>query len=203
MAKNKNSSGVKSNPDILPVKSMKALAELVGRDRGQVSRWTKREDWPFSPRAPWVRADVPKIIRWVADTLERTGGAKEADDAVGGEADPDSIAALKKQKLREEIRRLAEDIRGLRARANAAETELDRVRGRLMDADQVARDFAAAGVNVRNGLQNLPSQVVPLALGHGMPGDAAQEFQGQVEELVTAILKRLSGDEGEGNGDSH
>lgn len=166
-------------------RTLEELAEAVERDKGTISRWTKREDWPFARKAPWPASDKPKILRWVADTLEKetTGGAGAKAD--GGK--PDEQKRLKLEKLKEEIRKL-------RAQADQAETALKRERGALMDAAEVESEWASIGVAVRNDFANLPSQLVPLALSHGMPHEAAATFQDQVQEAVNAILRRLSSD---------
>jgi phage terminase Nu1 subunit (DNA packaging protein) len=161
---------------VQPVRTLVELSELVERDAGTVSRWTKRDDWPFAKRAPWPRRDVPKILAWVADTLERDAKAEP-----GG----DETKELRKQKLREEIRKL-------RANAEQAETALARERGDLLDAAAVAQEWGRTGALVRNGFGNLPSQILPLALGHGMPQEAAAEFTRQVEEAVNGVLRHLS-----------
>jgi hypothetical protein len=150
---------------------------------GTVSRWAKRPDWPFAKRGPWPRRDVPSMLRWAADTLERDAGPADA----GAEGGADNTAALRKQKLQQEIRKL-------RANADQAETALAKERGQLLDAGEVERAWANIAVVVRNGAQNLASQVVPLALSHGMPHEAAGAFQEQVEQAVAGVLRHLSRD---------
>ena len=45
---------------------------------------------------------------------------------------------------------------------------------------------------IRQCFQNLASQLVPLALTHGMPHESAGEFQAQIEAAIEAILAKLS-----------
>lgn len=162
------------------IRTLKDLAALVSRDIGTVSRWLKRDDWSFGG-FPIPRSAVPKIQRWMADTLER-----QAEAVPTGTGDVET-KQLRKDKLREEVRKL-------RANADQAETALARERGALMDAAEVAQEWAGIGVVVRNGFQNLASQLVPLALSHGMPQEAAAAFQQQIEEAVAGVLRHLSRD---------
>jgi hypothetical protein len=153
------------------------LARLVGRERSTVTRWLQRDDWPFPKRPPWQRSLVPKIMRWIADTLI----VRESSGVQGNE----ELTALKKQKLEEEIRKLS-------TQADASEAALARERGTLMDADDVEAEWANVCAMIRRGFQNLASQLVPLALTHGMPHEAAPEFQQQAEAIVAAILQVMS-----------
>jgi hypothetical protein len=174
--------GAKGNSSPKPIRTLGELSGLVERDPGTVSRWTKRDDWPFAKKAPWSRGDVPKILRWVADTLERD---TRPDRGEGDDESADDTKALRKQKLREEVRKL-------RANADQAETALAKERGSLIDAGEVEQKWAATAVVVRNGFTNLASQLVPLALGHGMPAEAAAAFGQQVNEAVNGVLRHLS-----------
>ncbi len=103
-----------------------------------------------------------------------------------GSIDPNSLPALRKDKLRKEIRKL-------HAQADAAETALARERGLLVDAAEVQQRWTAIAIVMRNAFQNLGAQLVPLALTHGMPHEAAAQFQEQTDGAVAGILRRLSG----------
>lgn len=160
---------------------MKELAALVEKDNGTVSRWLRRPDWPFPRKAPWKPAVVPEILRWVADNLRPPTIDIEPGKPKGGR-----LTELREEKLTEEIRKL-------RAQANTFETAYARECGKLLDAPVVEQEWAGIGAVVRSGFQNLSSQLVPLALSHGMPNEAAPTFAQQVEEIVGGVLKRLSG----------
>lgn len=162
-----------------PIRTLKELAALTDRDLSTVSRWPKRDDWPFGP-LPLKRSLVPKVLTYAADLREKQGNAKP------GSGDEET-KALRKEKLREEVRKL-------RANADQAETALARERGVLVEAAAVESEWAGVGVVVRNGFQNLASQLVPLALTHGMPQEAAATFQQQIEEAVAGVLRHLSRD---------
>jgi hypothetical protein len=162
-------------------RSVRDLAKAVEKSHTAVGKWVKRADWPFSRKPPWKRDQLPAIMRWAADTLAPNTHADPADDQA------DNTAALRRQKLQQEIRKL-------RANADQAETALAKERGQLLDAGEVERAWANIAVVVRNGAQNLASQVVPLALSHGMPHEAAGAFQEQVEQAVAGVLRHLSRD---------
>jgi hypothetical protein len=51
------------------VMTVTELASQVGRCIGTVSRWTRRDDWPFARRGPWGAVTVERIKTWAADTL--------------------------------------------------------------------------------------------------------------------------------------
>jgi hypothetical protein len=168
------------------VKSAKELAELAGRSAQTGINWINRSDWPFG-KPPWPRTKTPEMLRWVAEHLRppRPAGMsveEPADDSVN----PSNVLKLKYAKLRQEVRRL-------HAMADQAETALAKERSQLLDASGVEQEWAGIGNVVRNGFQNLASQVIPLALSHGMPNEAAPEFQSQIEELIHGILRRLGG----------
>jgi phage terminase Nu1 subunit (DNA packaging protein) len=120
------------------------------------------------------------VLRWAAIFLERGRPAVKPGD--------DKTVKLKFEKLQQEIRKLA-------ASADQAETELARTRGKLLDADEVANQWSVIGIVIRNALENIPAQVVPLALSHGMPHESSIKLHAQVEELIQSALRHLS-DEG-------
>lgn len=161
-------------------KTLVEFAAALDVPRATLSRWIQRSDWRFSKRAPWPKKIVPDVLRWAADTLEKGRPA----------TDPAKLKTT--QQLRDE--KLREEIRKLRANADQAETALARERGELLLASDVEREWVSVGVVVRNALENLPSQAVPLALTHGMPHEVAGKFQAQIEELVAGILRHLSRD---------
>lgn len=171
-----------ATPDarVQPFRTLEELASAVDRNKGTVSRWTKRPDWPVSRQAPWPRSDVPKILAWVETALEKetTGGQREKDG---------DLKALKVEKLREEIGKI-------RAQRQQAETTLAKERGELIDARDVEAEWTSITANIRNGFDNLSSQIVPMALSAGMPHQASAQFQEQVGAAIASILKRLSSD---------
>lgn len=171
------------------IPTIRELAKLVEKDTGTVSRWLKRPDWTFDRKGPWKPEIVPEILRWVANNLRAPTIDHDPGKPKGGR-----LTELREEKLTEEIRKL-------RAQANTFEAAYARECGKLLDAPAVEQEWASIGSVVRNDFQNLSSQLVPLALNHGMPNEAAATFGQQVEEVVLGILKRLSGvAQGEANG---
>lgn len=152
------------------------IADLLQVDRSTVTRWMQRDDWAFG-QGPWTAETLRKIAEWRAVHLKETAAAA---------ADP-RTRQLRTDKLSNEGRKLL-------AQAEAAELELAKMRGELLSAQEVEEEWARLGVMVRNGFENLPSQLVPLALSHGMPSEAAGIFTEQAGELIADILRRLSRD---------
>jgi hypothetical protein len=153
--------------------SARDLAKAADVSHTAVNRWVKHPEWPFSRKPPWKRSDLPAILRWAADILRPAA----ADDGSS-----DEMKALRKEKLRQEIRKLM-------ANANQAETSLAKERGYLHDADACEEEAVRRASLYRNAVQNLPAQVVSIALSNGMPHEAAPAFQKNVEQLVSACLK--------------
>ena len=80
----------------------------------------------------------------------------------------------------------------------AASCEEDVAVGLKTECLEHAATLGAVGIVIRNALENIPAQIVPLALSHGMPHGSASALHGQLEELIQAILRHLS-DAGTGN----
>lgn len=163
------------------IETLSELAGLVDRDVSQISRWCRDDRWPFHRSPPWPRSIVPKILRWIADTLLP---GMDGPDA-GGDGKTEDTKALRKKKLKTEIRKLL-------AQAEKCEIEIARERGRLLDVEDVKRTWANLGNAVRGGFQNLASSAVPIALRHGMPNAASVPFQVDLQQQIDEILGRLS-----------
>jgi gas vesicle protein len=165
------------------LQTLRELADACGSKVPTVSGWIRKPWWKWSKRAPWSRSIVPEINRAAADALEENRGGRPSDPESA-----ESTKELRDEKLRQEIRKL-------RANADQAETALSKERGALLLASDVEREWASVGVLVRNAVENLPSQIVPLALTHGMPHEAAATLQAQMEELISGVLRHLSKNE--------
>jgi hypothetical protein len=158
--------------------TLTAFAEALQTPISTVSGWTKDARWQWAKKGPWPAACVPDVLRWAADTLEKGRPAKDPATA-------SKTAGLREEKLRQEIRKL-------RAHADQAETALAKERGALHDADACEEEAVRRAALFRNGVQNLPLQVVSMALSHGLPHEAAPVFQKQIEELTNGCLRYLA-----------
>jgi phage terminase Nu1 subunit (DNA packaging protein) len=159
-------------------RTLQAFAETLGQPTTTVSGWVKHPAWAWNRKAPWRIDIIPEVLRWAAANLERGRPAR-------GVSPDDVTGKLKRAKLSHETRKL-------RANADQAETDLAKSRGLLLDAITVRSQWAAVGVVVRNALENVPAQIVPLALNLGMPHDQASKLHNEVEEIIAAVLRHLS-----------
>lgn len=168
-----------------PIRTAEELSLLVGRSKPTLSRWMRRAEWNFG-KPPWERNLLPRMMRWIADHI---GASAEKITGTGMSGRPVDVEGrdLRLSKARQEIRKLS-------AAADDAETTRARNRGELLKAADVESEWASVGAKVRNAFQNLGSQLVPLALAHGMPHQHAAEFQNQIEQSVSGILRILSSD---------
>jgi hypothetical protein len=146
----------------------------------------RRNDWTFG-RPPWPPETVALILQWVALVLAPEDVA-QPDDEGPSLRSVSELSALKEEKLRREIRKIT-------AAAELLITQLARERGKLLDAAEVEREWTLVGIRIRNAFANLPSQLLPLALTHGMPHEAAAAFEQQTTEIVRGILRVLSGNQ--------
>lgn len=159
-------------------RTLKEFAAALDTPISTLSGWTKHELWRWPRRAPWPHEIVPDVLRWAADDLERGRPAK----------DPSTLTGT--QKLRDE--KLRQEIRKLRANADQAETALARERGALHDAAECEEESVRRATLYRNAIQNVPTQVVSVALASGLPHEAAPHFQKQVEELLNGCLRHTA-----------
>lgn len=152
-----------------PIRTQDELAVLLDRDKAQISRYIRHESWPFAKRAPWSRAEVPKMLRWMADTLESVEAPESGEE----------LKALRKQKLKEETRKLHHQ-------ANAAEIEYERTRGNVVGVDEMRRRMVkVAGVYVSQ-LQGIIASLPPL-----LEGKPASEIQDELEKAIGQILENV------------
>lgn len=169
------SKGARKTRKAQPLATLKAFAEALNVPLTTAAGWTKHATWKWGKKAPWQPEIVPDVLRWAAESLEKGRPAKPTG----------STQQLRDEKLKQEIRKL-------RANADQAETALAKERSALHDADECEEEAARRATLIRNGTQNIAPQAVSLALSHGMPHEAAPQFQRQIEELVNGCLRHLS-----------
>ena len=157
------------------ITTLRAFGEALNVPLTTASGWTKHPTWKWSKKAPWSGEIVPDVLRWAAESLEKGRPSKPSG----------STQQLRDEKLKQEIRKL-------RANADQAETALAKERGALHDADECEEEATRRATLIRNGTQNIAPQAVSLALSHGMPHEAAPQFQKQLEALVNGCLRYLS-----------
>jgi hypothetical protein len=156
------------------------LAELLGRDPSQISRYLRDPRWPFPKRGPWHRKLVPDMLRWVADELDQKVAAIGPDDAA------DEMKSLRKEKIKQEIRKL-------RAQAEAAEVALARERGDLMTLDDARAVIAPVVALLKAAWADLPKTMPPRLQGLPAPEQEAalleySEFQQRrIAEAVAGL----------------
>jgi hypothetical protein len=169
-----------------PYRTLAEFAKALGGEPvSTVSGWIRHDAWQWNKRAPWPRDIVPDVLEWRKSELKQ--GRPEGSRTPSGK--------LRDVKLQREIDKLDVQI----ATAKAA---LAKELGKLVDAEEVEHEWGTVGAVIRSGFENLPAHLVPLALAHGMPHEAAGPFQQQIGEAVTGILRRLSRDGTEDDGGS-
>ncbi len=162
------------------IRTLAEFAAALKTPEATVRGWVRHDAWAFNRKSPWSRDIVPGVLNWAADTLERGRKPNDAKPTA-----PGSSKDLRDEKLRQEIRKL-------RANADQAETALGVERGKLHDADQCEEEAVRRASLYRNAVQNVPMQVVSMALSAGLPHEAAPAFQKQVDELLNGCLRYTS-----------
>ncbi|HEX4796178.1 MAG TPA: hypothetical protein VH370_20480 [Humisphaera sp.] len=155
------------------IRTARALAELVGRDPATVCRWLADERWRFG-KAPWSSDQLPAIRQWIASEL-RTG--------------PDPVLQpLRATKLREQVRQI-------RAQADAAETQLARERAALHDREECRLESIRRARLYRRGVAGVAGQAAELAVTCGLPAGAAAKLQREVQGIIDRALQFVVGAE--------
>ncbi len=154
--------------------SSQDVADALGIDEKTVRRWCAKKIRP----CPNTR----KLNGAISLNSTEVAAWMKANNVTGKPGRPDGPPTEQK----------SHKTRQIAAMADFWELRVSQQKGKLMDADAVENEFASLGVLMRNGFQNLASQIVPLALSNGMPHEAAAEFGVQIEEMVNGILRQLS-----------
>ena len=129
-------------PAVIPTQA--ALAALIGRDEGQVSRYVRRHDWLFG-RPPWPKAKLVLIREWLAL----------------------SVDVVKQSPLIREAR-----VELLQAQLDALNYEHRLLEGRCVLAGDATAKCVRAVVDARDSLIRMPERLYDLPAGDE-PGVAA------------------------------
>jgi hypothetical protein len=154
------------------IATAKELAGRLKRSKAAISAWMKRDDWTFGV-PPWTERQF-KAIQAFALGL-RAGGAAEADP---------QMEAMRKEKLRAEVRRLA-------SQANLEELKLSQLCSTLIDADEVRTEWAAIRQLFESRLDSMRREITQLAIANKLPREAEADFSAGVVALLNAVVARL------------
>jgi hypothetical protein len=151
------------------------VGEIIDQNEKTVRRWVAEGCPHDRTEAGHILLDEAEVFAWCRANGKtfRRGRPKAA---TAGNVDS--------AKLRKE-----------NALATKYEIAVSRELRQLIPAAEIDREWVNIAAVVRNGFQSLASQIVPLALTHGMPHESAGVFQQQVEEAVNGILRHLSRDD--------
>ncbi len=136
--------------------TISALARAVKRDAGTVSRWTKRDDWPFGP-PKWPASIAPKVLKWMT-RLDSTGG-NWIPPAAGSAIDS---LELPRRGDREDERRLKMLI--LEERGKLLRLERQKIEGDTLDREDTMREIIARETVIANGVRSVMN-IAPLLIG--------------------------------------
>lgn len=167
------------------ITTVTALAASIGRSKQAVSKWTKREDWPFSRKPPWDRSALPKIRHWAQYNLKQDGTPAPASEPLDSLETP---APTDRQDER------AAKLKVLDERGRILELQRKREEGQLLAVEDVRNEWSSICALIRTGIQNLTPQLLPMALSLGMPRDAAGDFRERCDALINSTLRLLSRD---------
>lgn len=83
------------------IRGTRELAALVGASHVAVSKWIRRDDWPFGA-GPWKETQIAQVLQWKASTLSP---ANLPSVETAGNVDVRSLHPLKKADLKLKIER--------------------------------------------------------------------------------------------------
>lgn len=159
------------------IPSVRQLAKELGRSNPTVLSYVKRQDWPFARKGPWKRSDLPKMRRWMAQTL--APDLANPDNVL----EPDPVADL-----RLSPERLAK-VRLLITRQAKLELERAILAGDFLDkAEERRRDLEKIQV-VKSALQGLSRRLPPLLVGRSV-----DEISEIIREEATWIMQAFAGE---------
>jgi hypothetical protein len=144
------------------------LADVIGRSEEWITQAQKDQTFPVLERnrsRAGNRYETQDVIRWM--------NQREVQDLVG---DNINIEEAKRRKLA--------------AEAALAETELAQVQGKLLDAEEAAKQWAELIANCRAKLLAIPAK----ASGEIFAAESLVEVKTILKKMIIEALNELSGD---------
>lgn len=163
--------------------SVSELADLLGVNRGTLTRWLETEGCPYvsrpdAPGGPWG-LDLPAVVEWMIDREVRKAVEKLAAKDLSADLEEelgDGKISLDEAKRRKAV-----------ADAMIREIDLDRAAGSVVPiadiTDIVGREYAA----VREGMLGLGPRVAPRLVGQTEAGVIASTIRAGVDEILEAL----------------
>jgi hypothetical protein len=131
---------------------------------------------------------IPKATRyrWLSKlALPPSVSDSELREAIADHRKAQGAGGAKEEKTRLECQKL-------QLQVEAAQVELDRVRGKLHDNDHCQAEWQRVANLIRTHFANLPANVLPDLLTLGLPQPAAPQVQQLLTDRISAILVVLS-----------
>jgi hypothetical protein len=140
-----------------------ALAVAIGVSRQMVAKYLVRPDWPFGSSGPW---SVDAVQRWRQITLSRNGS--------GGTGGDTEAAELRKQLLRERIRKLRR--------------ENDQLAERVIDRDEAVQELRAYTTSLRSAIMAATRSLPRTLETRGLLRDGARA---EAKRITEDIFRRM------------
>ena len=153
--------------------NVRSLASALGVNAGQVSRWSKRPDWPVARKGPWSESDLAKVVEWRKGLQEDRNEANPANPA-------DAIRELGPERQWK--------LRLIAARVAKLEAEHKELTQKYVLKTEVEAERVARVHEVRAALMNLGGIVADLDVCRN-----AAEREDAVRKWAKSICDRFAG----------
>lgn len=158
------------------VKSVRALAGLVGRSESAVRKWTRHPRWCFSRRGPWTRDDVRMIRGW-ADRYLQHDPAADYHERIA------EVPGVERPLSRMEQAKLAYFVE----RAMSLKQRREIEKGLLHVAKTCEANILRVVLDVKSRLLAMPRTVA-----HGLAGRDAATIETMLDQHVRTALRGLA-----------
>lgn len=138
--KRENRRSTKLRSAVTGAATQRELAEAMNRSEGVVSRWVRRDDWPFNRRPPWSAETVVQIRAWAETTLAPNPAAAAID-------------SLEVPRPTDRADERSAKLRILRERGSLLELERRKAEGLLVDREEVERRGVRQVLAVREAMR--------------------------------------------------